>query len=103
LAVGLAPELAAHRLDVVAIQILPLELIDREERPQHKEVYKRARAAGTPFLSFFSPSEMLALAQEAGFSKTRHVSTADLAQRYFTGRADGLQPASGEAFLVATT
>ena len=83
--------------------ILPLELIDPEERPQHEEVYKRARAAGTPFLSFFSPSEMLALAQEAGFSKTRHVSTADLTQRYFTGRADGLQPASGEAFLVATT
>jgi methyltransferase (TIGR00027 family) len=83
--------------------LLPLELIDPEERPQHEEVYKRARAAGTPFLSFFSPSEMLALAQEAGFSKTRHVSTADLTQRYFTGRADGLQPASGEAFLVGTT
>ena len=83
--------------------LLPLELIDPEERPQHEEVYKRARAAGTPFLSFFSPSEMLALAQEAGFSKTRYVSTADLTQRYFTGRADGLQPASGEAFLVATT
>ena len=83
--------------------ILPLELIDPEERPQHEAVYKRARAAGTPFLSFFSPSEMLALAQEAGFSKTRHVSTADLTQRYFSGRADGLQPASGEAFLVATT
>jgi methyltransferase (TIGR00027 family) len=83
--------------------ILPLELLDPEERPQHEAVYKRARAAGTPFLSFFSPSEMLALAQEAGFSKTRHVSTADLTQRYFAGRADGLQPASGEAFLVATT
>jgi methyltransferase (TIGR00027 family) len=83
--------------------ILPLELIDLKERPQHEAVYKRARAAGTPFVSFFSPSEMLALAQEAGFSKTQHVSTADLTQRYFTGRADGLQPASGEAFLVATT
>jgi methyltransferase (TIGR00027 family) len=83
--------------------LLPLELIDPEERPQHEAVYKRARAAGTPFLSFFSPSEMLALAQQAGFSKTQHVSTADFTQRYFTGRADGLQPASGEAFLVATT
>jgi methyltransferase (TIGR00027 family) len=83
--------------------ILPLELLDPEERPRHEAVYQRARAAGTPFLSFFSPPEMLALAQEAGFSKTRHVSTADLTQRYFTGRADGLQPASGEAFLVATT
>jgi methyltransferase (TIGR00027 family) len=83
--------------------ILPLDLIDPKERPQHEEVYRRARAAGTPFLSFFRPSEMLALAQEAGFSKTQHVSTADLTQRYFTGRADWFQPASGEGFLVATT
>jgi methyltransferase (TIGR00027 family) len=83
--------------------ILPLELIDPAERSQHEDVYKRARAAGTPFLSFFSPSEMLTLAQEAGFSKSRHVSTADLTQRYFAGRTDGLQPASGEAFLIATT
>ena len=82
--------------------LLPLDLIDPEERPQHEAVYKRARAAGTPFISFFSPSEMLALAHEAGFRLTQHVSTADLTQRYFTGRADGLRPASGEAFLVAT-
>jgi len=83
--------------------LLPLELIDPDERPQHEAVYERARAAGTPFVSFFTPSEMLALAREAGFSKTQYVSTADLTQRYFPDRADGLQPASGEAFLVATT
>ena len=81
----------------------PLELLDPEELQRHEAVYQRARAAGTPFLSFFSPSEILALAQKAGFSKTQHVSTADLTRRYFAGRADGLQPASGEAFLVATT
>lgn len=83
--------------------LLPLELIDPDERPQHQRVYERARAAGTPFVSFFSPSEMLALAREAGFREVRHVSTADLAQRYFTGRTDGLRSASGEEFLVATT
>jgi O-methyltransferase involved in polyketide biosynthesis len=83
--------------------LLPLELIDPEERPQHEAVYKRARAAGTPFLSFFSPPEMLALAREAGFSGAQHVSTIDLTQRYFTGRTDGLRPANGEVFLVATT
>jgi methyltransferase (TIGR00027 family) len=83
--------------------LLPLELVDLEERQQHEAVYERARAAGTPFLSFFSPPEMLTLAREAGFSRTQHVSTADLSQRYFTGRTDALRPASGEAFLVATT
>lgn len=82
--------------------ILPLELIDADERAQHQAVYERARAAGTPFLSFFSPTEILALAREAGFSQTRHVSTADLTQRYFAGRTDGLRPSSGEAFLIAT-
>jgi methyltransferase (TIGR00027 family) len=83
--------------------LLPLELINPEERPQHQAVYERARAAGTPFVSFFSPSEILTLAREAGFRDAKHVSTADLTKRYFTGRSDGLRPASGESFLLATT
>lgn len=82
--------------------ILPLDLIDPEERAQHQMVYERARAAGTPFVSFFSPPEMLALAREAGFQKVEHVSRADVIQRYFIGRADGLKPSSGEEFLVAS-
>jgi methyltransferase (TIGR00027 family) len=83
--------------------ILPLELLDPDDRPQQQAVQKSARAAGTPFVSFFSPPEMLALASDAGFTQAQHVSTADLIQRYFTGRTDGLRPSSGEAFLVATT
>jgi methyltransferase (TIGR00027 family) len=83
--------------------ILPLELLDPDDRPQQQAVQKSARAAGTPFVSFFSPPEMLALARNAGFTQAQHVSTADLIQRYFTGRTDGLRPSSGEAFLVATT
>lgn len=83
--------------------LLPLELIDPAERPQHEAVYKAARAAGTPFLSFFAPEDMLALARDVGFSETQYVSTADLTQRYFAGRNDGLRPAMGESLLVATT
>jgi methyltransferase (TIGR00027 family) len=82
--------------------ILPLELLDPDDRPQQQAVQKSARAAGTPFVSFFSPPEMLALARDAGFTQAQHVATADLIQRYFTGRTDGLRPSSGEAFLVAT-
>ncbi|WP_206997099.1 class I SAM-dependent methyltransferase [Trinickia mobilis] len=81
--------------------LLPLELVDLEDRAQHQMVYERARAAGTPFVSFFSPSEMLELAREAGFRQVQHVSTGDLVQRYFVGRTDGLRPSSGESFLVA--
>jgi len=93
----------APRSTLAMTFILPLELLDPEERPQQQAVQKSARAAGTPFLSFFSPPEMLALARDAGFTQTQHVSAADLIQRYFTGRTDGLRPSSGEAFLVATT
>ncbi|WP_321914067.1 MULTISPECIES: class I SAM-dependent methyltransferase [unclassified Paraburkholderia] len=82
--------------------LLPLELIDEPERSQHAAVYERARAAGTPFVSFFAPDEMLALARVAGLRDARHVSTADLTARYFAGRSDGLKPASGESILVAT-
>jgi methyltransferase (TIGR00027 family) len=83
--------------------LLPLELIDDPaERAQHEMVYERAKAAGTPFVSFFRPEEILALAKEAGFRKAEHVSTAgELTQRYLAGRSDGLRAASGEAFLVA--
>lgn len=81
--------------------MLPVELIDPEERQRLQGVQKSARAAGTPFVSFFSPAEMLALARQVGFASIRHVSAADLTQRYFLGRADGLRPARGEEFLVA--
>jgi len=46
---------------------------------------------------------MLALAREAGFAEARHVPGSSLAERYFTGRSDGLRPSSGEDFVVATT
>ncbi|MGH6881071.1 MAG: class I SAM-dependent methyltransferase [Hypericibacter sp.] len=83
--------------------ILPPELGEPEERPGREAAEKGARAAGTPFISSFSPPEMLALAREAGFREARHVSAASLSQRYFAGRTDGLRPGSSEAFLVATT
>ena len=83
--------------------LLPLELIDAAERAQHQAVYERARASGTPFISLFRPDEMVALAREAGFKEARHVSTADIIDRYFKGRRDGLRPSTGESILVAAT
>ena len=83
--------------------LLPVELVEPEERPGYQMSEKGARASGTPFISFFAPPEMLALAREAGFREVRHVSAADLAQRYFAGRTDNLRSSSGEDFLVATT
>jgi methyltransferase (TIGR00027 family) len=83
--------------------LLPLELADPEVRPGLEMAEKGARASGTPFLSFFTPLEILALARQAGFTEARHVSAADLTQRYFAGRADGFRPPNNaEDLLVAT-
>jgi methyltransferase (TIGR00027 family) len=56
--------------------LLPLELADPEVRPGLQLAEKGARASGTPFISFFTPMEMLTLAREAGFREVQHVSAA---------------------------
>jgi hypothetical protein len=43
------------------------------------------------------------LAREAGFRDAQHISRDDVIRRYFAGRSDGLVPASGEEFLIAST
>jgi methyltransferase (TIGR00027 family) len=84
--------------------ILPLELADPDVRPGLQLAANGARASGTPFISYFTPNEMLGLARDAGFREARHVSAAELAQRYFAGRTDGLRPPNNaEELVVATT
>ncbi|WP_141733519.1 class I SAM-dependent methyltransferase [Oligoflexus tunisiensis] len=81
--------------------MLSLDLLGPEERSSMEFVMKKAREAGTPFLSLFSPPEILKLAQEAGFRTSQYVSAHDLYQRYFARRSDGLNAGNAEAFLVA--
>jgi methyltransferase (TIGR00027 family) len=84
--------------------MLPIELTDPEVRPGIERAMAGARANGTPFISFFTPTEILTLARDAGFAEVQHVSAATLAQRYFAGRTDGLRPPNNsEELLVATT
>jgi methyltransferase (TIGR00027 family) len=82
--------------------LLPTDLLDDADRPGLQASEEGARSAGTPFISFYTPQEMLSLAREAGFGDVRHVSGASLAERYFAGRTDGLRPSSGEDLLLAT-
>jgi methyltransferase (TIGR00027 family) len=82
--------------------LLPMDLVDPEERPAGQWATAGARTSGTPFISFFSPEEMLTLVRGCGFRSVRHVSPAELTERYFAGRPDGLRPGSGEHFLVVT-
>jgi len=84
--------------------MLPIEMLDSEVRFGVERAAEGARASGTPFVSFFTPADMLAMARDAGFKDARHVSAAMLAQRYFAGRTDGLRPPNNsEELLVATT
>jgi O-methyltransferase involved in polyketide biosynthesis len=62
-----------------------------------------ARGSGTPFVSFYSAEEMVAMAREAGFGTVRHISSRSISDRYFSGRADGLRPSSGEELILTHT
>jgi methyltransferase (TIGR00027 family) len=82
--------------------VLPVALIDPEERELRLATESRAAARGFPWMSFYSPADICALAAGAGFDDVRHVSASELNERYFRGRSDGLRAASGEQLVVAT-
>jgi methyltransferase (TIGR00027 family) len=81
----------------------PLELVEPEEQAMHQATDAAARASGTPFISYYAPDGILAMARDAGFATARHVTAADYTRRYFADRPDGLRPFTTEELLVATT
>jgi methyltransferase (TIGR00027 family) len=83
--------------------LLPAELLDDADRSGLQASKRGAQASGTPFISFYTPTEMLELARAAGFRQAEHVPGASLAERYFADRTDGLRPSTGEDLLLATT
>jgi methyltransferase (TIGR00027 family) len=83
--------------------LLPLELTELAERHRLEVGQEVALAAGTPFVSLFSPEQLVALVREAGFGHVHHVSAGELAARYFAERTDDLRPSSSEELIVATT
>ncbi len=83
--------------------ILPPELLDAADRTRLQAATSGARASGTPFLSLYTPDEMLAAATGAGFRAVGHIAGNSFSERYFAGRTDGLRPSGGEDLLLATT
>lgn len=84
--------------------ILPLELADPAVRVGLERAAEGAKAAGTPFLSYFTPADMVAMARAAGFARAEHISAETLTARYFAGRTDGLRPpTNAEELVVAST
>ncbi|HEY4218724.1 MAG TPA: class I SAM-dependent methyltransferase [Gemmatimonadaceae bacterium] len=84
--------------------LLPLEMADPDVQGMLQFAEQGARRSGTPFISYFTPGEIVTLALEAGFRDARHVSADTLTERYFANRADHLRPPrNAEELLVATT
>lgn len=82
--------------------LVPMPMVEVGERPAQEATARAARAAGTPFLSQFSPTELVLQARDQGFATVRTIAAAELAERYFANRSDGLAPSSAEALVVAT-
>ncbi|KND61547.1 O-Methyltransferase involved in polyketide biosynthesis [Candidatus Burkholderia verschuerenii] len=83
--------------------LLPIDMAAPDVRPGLEMAEKGARASGTPFISFFMPDEIRAMALDAGFATAHHVSADELTARYFADRANGLRPpANAEELLIAS-
>jgi methyltransferase (TIGR00027 family) len=81
----------------------PSELLSDQERAFRDVSAAGAAAAGTPFLSFFAPDEIVGLARSAGFREARVLDADAINARWFAGRPDGLRVTRAEEFLLATT
>jgi len=86
---------------VVMTFMLPFDLLDPADRPGLEGAARGAQASGTPWISFFTPDEIVDLAREAGFTSARYLATDELANRYLAGRSDGLRASGGEGILEA--
>lgn len=88
---------------VVMTFMLPFELVNDTDRPGLEAAARGADASGTPWVSFYTPEEIVEHARGAGFPTARYATTAEVAEPYLRGRHDGLSAAGGEGILIAQT
>lgn len=82
--------------------MLALDLLESKERSIMEFVMKKAKESGTPFVSLFSPDEIMSMAKQGGFSDVKYVPAKEIFNLYFARRPDGLNAGDAEAFLIAT-
>ncbi|MCI4337660.1 MAG: class I SAM-dependent methyltransferase [Thermoplasmata archaeon] len=87
---------------VMTFMVRP-ELLGEADRAGLQAAASGAQASGTPFISFYTPDEILAVAFDVGFPTMLHVPGSSMEERYFANRTDGLKPSSGEDLLIAST
>lgn len=64
---------------------------------------ERVARAGEPFRLFFDPAELEHMLREIGFREIEDLSSADINQRYFDRREDGLKIVSGLGRMVCAS
>lgn len=68
----------------------PRDKLSPEIQSRVQERMNALAAIGEPWISFFHPSDMAAMLQEAGFSEIEDLSGYAINARWFSGRTDGL-------------
>ncbi|MCA9639435.1 MAG: class I SAM-dependent methyltransferase [Myxococcales bacterium] len=84
---------------LIMTYMLRHELLGEWERNLRVRIEAMAAESNTPFISFFSPQEICALAKECGFKSADYVSADELTERYL--QALGLRQLQSEQLLVA--
>jgi hypothetical protein len=74
--------------------VVPIALMDADEKDLRVVTEERARGRGFPWISFYSPEQFLAIAAAAGFNDVYYVSTNELNARYFAVRQTGARLAA---------
>jgi methyltransferase (TIGR00027 family) len=98
---GVAASLAAGSVMVFSYS-RPIEMAPAAIRPMLAGAAEGAAASGHPWLSLLTPDDAAGLARAAGFGDVQVVTSADLHDRYFADRRDGLSPVGGEDLIIAT-
>ena len=88
-AAGLAPGTA-----FISTFVPPTDLIDPAERHYRALTEQMAASRGHPWISFYTPREIISIASEAGFDDVHHIAADELNARYSNNRSDGLRAKS---------
>ncbi len=68
----------------------PREMLPHVEQLMHDSLSERVALAGEPFQLFFTPHHLAQQLAAAGIAVVEDLGSAELTERYFTGRSDGL-------------
>jgi methyltransferase (TIGR00027 family) len=78
-------------------------LLSLREQEALEALSKRVAGAGEPFQLFFDPAELVAALLEMGFHRVEDLGSAEINERYFAHRSDGLMVRGNVGRVVAAT